>query len=128
MAKGLQPASPLNPYGDAVARLAGIRQALALADANGAGPANDLEARSDQLFGAAAAGLDALVAVDGNGAASRDLVERIRRELAEISNLVLKGCAAECGGRSARSPRCRCYRRRAPTGLKGNGASRAGTR
>ncbi len=91
MAKGLQPASPLNPYGDAIARLGGIRQALALADANGAGPANDLDARSDQLVGAAAAGLDALVAVDGNGAASRDLVERIRRELAEISNLVLKG-------------------------------------
>lgn len=90
MAKGLQSASHPNPYGDAIARLAGIRQALALAEADGAGPAPDLDARSDQLVGAAAAGLEALVAVEDNDAASRELVERIRRELAEISNLVLR--------------------------------------
>ena len=89
MANGLQPASQAKPYGDAVARLAGIRQALALADANGAGPAPDLDARTDQVVSAAAAGLEALHAVDGD-AAGRDLVERIRRELAEISNLVLR--------------------------------------
>ena len=72
------------------ARLAGIRQALSLADASGAGPAPDLDTQSDQLVGAAAAGLNALAAVQGDSAASRELVERIRRELAEISRLVLR--------------------------------------
>ena len=89
MANGLQAASNVNSYGDAVARLAGIRQALTLADANGAGPAPDLDAQSDQMVSAAAAGLEALHALEGD-AASRELVERIRRELAEISNLVLR--------------------------------------
>lgn len=78
----LQPVSGPRPYGDAVARLSGIRQALALADANGAGPAPDLNGQSSQIVSAAAAGLEALQAVDGD-AASRELVERIRRELAE---------------------------------------------
>ena len=86
--------SPTNvdasPYDSAVARLSGIRQALARAEDCGGGPAPDLEARSTQVVGAAAAGLDALAAVDGHGLASRDMVERIRRELAEISNLVLR--------------------------------------
>ena len=89
MANLVQSASDPRSYGDAVARLAGIRQALALADANGAGPAPDLDAQSDQIVSAAAAGLEALCAVEGN-AASRELVERIRGELAEISNLALR--------------------------------------
>jgi hypothetical protein len=89
MAHVSQPASGPRLYGDAVARLSGIRQALALADANGAGPASDLDSKSDQMVGAAAAGLEALKGVDGN-AAGRDLVEQIRRELAEISKLVLR--------------------------------------
>ena len=78
------------PYGDAVARLSGIRQALAQAEACGGGPAPDSETRSSQVVGAAAAGLEALASVDGHGLASRDMVEKIRRELAEISNLVLR--------------------------------------
>jgi hypothetical protein len=41
------------------------------------------------VVGAAAAGLEALSRVDGS-AASRELVDQIRRELAEISNLVLR--------------------------------------
>jgi hypothetical protein len=89
MAQVSQPASDSSQYGDAVARLSGIRQALALADANGAGPAPDLEAHSGQVVSAAAAGLEALGAVDGS-AAGRELVERIRRELAQISDLVLR--------------------------------------
>jgi hypothetical protein len=87
MAQFSQPASDPRPYGDAVARLAGIRQALAVAEANGAGPAPDLDGQSDQLVSAAAAGLDALRFVEGN-AASRDLVDQIRGELAQISRLV----------------------------------------
>ncbi len=90
MAHASRPAPDHGPYGDAVARLAGIRQALSLADATGAGPAPDLDAQSDQVVGAAAAGLNALAAVQGDSAASRELVERIRRELAEISTLVLR--------------------------------------
>ena len=90
MAHASRPTLDDGSYGDAVARLAGIRQALARADATGAGPAPDLDARSDQVVGAAAAGLNALAAVQGDSAASRELVERIRRELAEISNLVLR--------------------------------------
>ena len=79
-----------SPYGDAVARLSGIRQALGRGEAFGGGPAPDLDARSGQVVDAAAAGLEALAAVDGHGLASREMVERIRRELAEISNLVLR--------------------------------------
>ena len=90
MAQARKPAVNQGTYGDAVARLAGIRQALSIADATGAGPAPDLDARSDQVVGAATAGLNALAAVDGDSAASRELVERIRRELAEISTLVLR--------------------------------------
>ena len=89
MAQVSQPIPGPRPYGDAVARLSGIRQALALADANGAGPAPDLDTRNDQVVSAAAAGLEALHAVDGD-VASREMIERIRRELAEISNLVLR--------------------------------------
>jgi hypothetical protein len=90
MANFPQPASDPGPYGDAVARLAGIRQALMRTTTDGSGPAPDLDDQSNQLIGAAAAGLAALSAVEGEGAASRDLVERIRRELAQISNLVLR--------------------------------------
>ena len=90
MAHVSRPAPEEGSYGDAVARLAGIRRALSRADAAGAGPASDLDARSDQVVGASVAGLNALAAVRGDSAASRELIERIRRELAEISNLVLR--------------------------------------
>ena len=79
-----------NPYGDAVARLSEFRQALGRGEAFGGGPAPDFDLRSGQVVGAAAAGLEALAAVDGHALASRDMVERIRRELAEISKLVLR--------------------------------------
>ena len=75
------------PYGDAVARLSTIGQALRRGDDFGAGPAPDL------VIGAALAGLDALAAVDSNAApteASLDMVERIRREVAEISGIVFR--------------------------------------
>ena len=90
MARVLKPTPDGTVYDDAVARLSGIRQALARADATGAGPAADLDTRSDQAADAASAGLNALAAVAGDSEASRDLVERIRRELAEISNLILR--------------------------------------
>ena len=90
MAQARKPAANQGTYGDAVARLASIRRALARAEASGAGPAPDLDAQSEQVVGASVAGLNALAAVQGDSAASRELVERIRRELAEISNLVLR--------------------------------------
>ena len=90
MAQARKPAANQGTYGDAVARLAGIRKSLSRADAAGAGPASDLDAQSERVVGASVAGLNALAAVHGDSAASRELVERIRRELAEISKLVLR--------------------------------------
>ena len=100
------------PYAEAVARLASIRHALRLVDPHGGGPASDaldvasawdqadeakrraFDARSEKLVGAAAAGLEALVAIhqqgrEPNGEASRAMVEQIRRELAAVSRLIL---------------------------------------
>ena len=74
-------------YDEAVARLESIRQALKVGDSFGAGPAPDL------VIGAANAGLDALNATRGQAAsaeASRELVDRIRGELEQISRLVLR--------------------------------------
>jgi hypothetical protein len=52
------------------------------------------DARSAKMVSAAAAGLEALVAVHQQGAsanaeASREMVEQIRRELAAVSRLIL---------------------------------------
>ena len=103
------------PYAEAIARLASIRHALRLVDPHGGGPASDLQgekdlttawdeadeakrrafdARSAKLVSAAAAGLEALVAVNQqgatpNGEASREMVDQIRRELASVSRLIL---------------------------------------
>ncbi len=80
-------ADPSGPYGDAVARIETIRHALRASDEFGAGPAPDL------VVGAASAGLEALTAIREQTAtaeASREMVERIRRELAEISKIVLR--------------------------------------
>ena len=103
------------PYAEAIARLASIRHALRLVDPHGGGPASDpqdepdlatawdqadeakrraFDARSAKLVSAAAAGLEALVAVNqqgraANGEASREMVEQIRRELASVSRLIL---------------------------------------
>lgn len=97
-----------------MARLAGIRHALRLVDPCGGGPAPDnddeavacawhqapstrqrrFDAHSAQLVGATAAGLEALLAErqkgrEPNQEASRALVEQIRRELAQVSRLIL---------------------------------------
>ena len=86
MAQIPQPAPDHSPYDHAVARLAGIGDELRRADAFGGGPA------PDRIVGAAVAGLDALIAIEeqGSAEASRELVERIRRELAEISGVAFR--------------------------------------
>jgi len=102
-------------YSEAVARLASVRQALRLVDAHGAGPASDFDeglavaaawedagdarrrlfgSRSAQLVGATAAGVEALLDERQRGRephseASSTLVEQIRRQLAEVSSLIL---------------------------------------
>ena len=106
------PASEPGPYAEAVARLASIRHALRLVDPHGGGPASDeldvaaawdeadeakrraFDVRSEKMVSAAAAGLEALVAVHQQGAAanaeaSREMVDQIRRELAAVSRLIL---------------------------------------
>ena len=77
---------PGGPYGDAVERLSAIGEALRRGDDFGSGPAPDL------VIGAAVAGLDALGAVDAGGSAEagRELVDRIRRELAQINGIVFR--------------------------------------
>lgn len=102
-------------YAEAVSRLASVRHALRLVDGFGGGPASDLpgdedvasawpqagearqrtfDKRSGRLVGAAAAGLEALLAQrdagrDPHQAASHALVEEIRRELKEVAGVVL---------------------------------------
>ena len=109
------PSAEPGPYAEAVARLASIRHALKLVDPYGGGPAPDPEgesdvaaawdqaddakrryfdARSAKLVSAAAAGLEALVAIQQEGGApnaeaSREMVDQIRRELAAVSRLIL---------------------------------------
>jgi hypothetical protein len=102
------------PYAEAVARLATVRHALRLVDPF-AGPASDIsddeavadgwnradeskrrwfDARSGRLVEATAAGVEALLSARQNGAepheeAAQALVDQIRRELAEVSKVVL---------------------------------------
>ena len=103
------------PYAEAVARLASIRHALRLVDPFGGGPASDadndavidaewddagdarrrcFDTRSERLVSATAAGVEALLnerqkGRQPNHEASQELVDQIRRELAEISRVVL---------------------------------------
>jgi hypothetical protein len=103
------------PYAEAVARLATVRHALRLVDGFGGGPASDIEddaalagawdqadaaqrrwfdARSGRLVEATAAGVEAMLAEKQAGRepheeAAQTLVEQIRRELAEVSRVVL---------------------------------------
>lgn len=116
----LQPIPQLDnepkPYAEAVARLASIRHALRLVDDFGGGPASDpagddrvaaawdeasnvrrslFDRRSSAAVSATAAGLEALMAEHRQGRtpheeASRTMVEEIRRELAEVSRIVLR--------------------------------------
>jgi hypothetical protein len=110
-----EPETAPQPYAEAVARLASVRHALRLVDPFGGGPAPDLgsdeavaaawpeageakqrafDRRSGQLVAATAAGLEAMLEErrkgrEPNAEASRKLVEQIRRELAEVSRVVL---------------------------------------
>ncbi len=92
MGKVRRASEPSEAYDLAVARLASIGEQLKSAEAFGAGPASDADRSSDQVLGAAAAGLEALAAVDsvGSAEAGRELVDRIRRELAEINGIVFR--------------------------------------
>jgi hypothetical protein len=103
------------PYAEAVARLATVRHALRLVDPFGGGPASDIaddtaiadgwdradvprrrwfDARSGRLVEATAAGVEALLSTkqagrEPNEEASKALVDQIRRELAEVSKVML---------------------------------------
>ena len=109
------PQSRPGPYAEAVSRLAGIRHALRLVDPHGGGPASDVDrdaeiavawdgagearqrsfdARSGRMVSATAAGVEALLTEQQigrapNSQASRELVDQIRRELAEVAKIVL---------------------------------------
>jgi hypothetical protein len=101
-------------YDEAVSRLASVRHALRLVDGGfGEGPCDDLdesiaqawpsagkarqqwfERRSSRLVGQTAAGIEALLGSRREGReahreAGRTLVEEIRRELRELSGIVL---------------------------------------
>jgi hypothetical protein len=102
-------------YAEAVSRLASVRHALRLVDGGlAAGPEGDhdaeiasawpdagegrqrcFERRSARLVGAAATGIEALLAQRHDGsephaAASDTLVEEIRRELREVAGIILR--------------------------------------
>jgi hypothetical protein len=103
------------PYAEAVSRLASVRHALRLVDGFGGGPASELpddeevaaawdgvgearqrcfDVRSSRAVGAAAAGIEAMLAErragrEPNPMASQLLVEEIRRELRDIAGIVL---------------------------------------
>jgi hypothetical protein len=111
--------SALQPYAEAVSRLASVRHALRLVDGFGGGPAPDVEdeaiaaawdsadeakrrsfdRHSARLVGTAAAGVEALLGQRQQGRvpneeASRALVEQIRRELAEVAKHILPASEA----------------------------------
>ena len=96
--------------GELAARIAGLKRALRLLEADGAGPADDLEqfdaldfstearrrcfdARSERVIGSAAAGLEAVVGVrnegfDANPVAVDLVADTIREGLANLSDLL----------------------------------------
>ena len=102
-------------YAEAISRLASVRHALRLVDPFGGGPASDADGdptvacawdeaseakrrwfdnRSARLVGATAAGVEALLDERQNGRephalASQELVDQIRRELAQVSRVIL---------------------------------------
>lgn len=110
------PVEPRKNYPEPVSRLASIRHSLRLVEPYGHGPASDpasdsdiadawdeaddatrnnFDRRSSELVSAAAAGLEALsvgyaLGRPPNEEAGRELADRIRQELAEISRLVLR--------------------------------------
>jgi hypothetical protein len=111
-----EPQRPAVPeaYAEALSRLASVRHALRLVHPHGGGPASDVDDtavssawdeagepkrrwfdnRSSRLVGATAAGVEALLEERQNGRephplASQELVDQIRRELAEVSRVIL---------------------------------------
>ena len=96
---------------EVLSRLASVRHALRLVDPHGGGPAPDPETddaiaaawdsadeikrrrfdrKTGELVGATAAGVDALMKEDQpNAEASRALVEQIRRELRQVTGIIL---------------------------------------
>ena|SRR5579872_2549620 len=109
---------PPEDHAEAATRLASVRHALRLVDGGfGAGPENDLDMevaaawpqagdarqrwfdrRSERLVGTAAAGIEALLYErqkqrEPHQAASRLLVDEIRRELRDIAGIVLNPSA-----------------------------------
>ena len=113
-----QPVSDDTPlaYAEAVSRLASVRHALRLVEPFAGGPASDLaddesvaaawdsasenmqqlfDRRSEQMVGAAAAAIEALLVERQEGrephaAASQALLNEIRRELREVAGIVLR--------------------------------------
>lgn len=100
-------------YAEAVSRLAGVRHALRMVDDGFAdGPQDDeaiatawdqagearqrlFDRRSGKLVGAAAAGVEALMAEQQEGrepheAAAQALVDQIRRELADLAGIIAR--------------------------------------
>ena len=104
------------PYADAVARLASVRQALRLVSPFASGPAPDddgeddvvaagwdragearqglFERRSERMVCAASAGVEALITERDEGrephwAASDAMIEEIRRELREVAGIIV---------------------------------------
>jgi hypothetical protein len=105
--------SAARPYDEAVSRLSAVRHAIRLVEPFGAGPASDpsdeeiagawdqagdarrhwFGRRSEQLVGAAAAGIEALLTErqaqrEPNAEASKALSDQIRRELADVARVV----------------------------------------
>ncbi|MEO8456072.1 MAG: hypothetical protein ABI454_13025 [Sphingomicrobium sp.] len=102
-------------YAEAISRLASVRHALRLVEPFGGGPASDMDGdaavacawdeaseakrrwfdnRSARLVGATAAGVEALLVGRQSGRephalANQELVEQIRRELAQVSRVIL---------------------------------------
>jgi hypothetical protein len=102
------------PYAEAVSRLASVRQALRLVSPFSSGPASDdqddddiaaawdgvadskrqlFDRRSQQMVGAASAGVEALLIEREEGrephwAANDALIEEIRRELREVAGII----------------------------------------
>jgi hypothetical protein len=103
------------PYAEAVSRLASVRHALRLVGPFAGGPASDpsddeavatawggadatkqrlFDRRSERMIGAAAQGVETLLIErqkghEPNEAASRLLIDEIRRELREIAGIIL---------------------------------------
>lgn len=109
-------ARPIEPFPEPLARLASLRMSIRLVEPAGSGPAGDgaaedralaaawakadndrrerFDRRSGQLVTSASEGMDALMAGYATGSApneeaSRELADQIRRELKEISGIVL---------------------------------------